>query len=125
MAAKASIRQSGDTAPATTAPASAPAGDIVVKDARGRSIGLRRTLGILPQMRLLKMIGHHNSAYRSLCGLIVMVASIDGEAVVLPNSEREIEMLAERLGNEGVDAINAALSAQVGDDVDEGEAAKN
>lgn len=81
-----------------------------MKDANGRSITVRR-LSVLEEMRLLKVLGEYNSSYYSLCSQVARVASINGEPIAIPNSEREIEMLAQRLGHEGIAALMGALSA--------------
>ncbi len=107
MNAKATMRTAGDVAaPASTA---AGSGDIrTVKDASGRTITVRRH-SVLEEMRLLKVLGEHNSSYYSLCSQIARVSSIANETVMMPNSEREIEMLATRLGHEGIAALMEAV----------------
>src|SRR6266481_3159989 len=101
MNAKATIRTGGDPA-APSASTAANAGDTrTVKDVNGRSVTIRK-LSVLEEMRLLKILGEHNSSYYSLCSQIARVSALNGEQVMIPNSEREIEMVAQRLGHEGI-----------------------
>jgi len=110
MIAKATIRAAGDQAAPTTVTTTTSGDNRTVKDANGRSITVRR-LSVLEEMRLLKILGEHNSSYYSLCSQVARVASINGEPVPMPNSEREIELLAARLGHEGIAALMDAISA--------------
>jgi hypothetical protein len=70
-----------------------------------------RTLSVLEEMRLLKILGEYNSSYFSFCAAVSRVASIDGQMVPLPNNEREIEALASRLGRDGVASLMEEIAA--------------
>jgi ABC-type Fe3+-hydroxamate transport system substrate-binding protein len=107
---KATIRTgTGDPAAPSTSTA-AESDTRTVKDAKGRAITVRR-LSVLEEMRLLKVLGEHNSSYYSLCSQIARVSAIDSEKIFMPNSEREIETLGQRLGHEGIAALMEAISA--------------
>jgi hypothetical protein len=95
----------------------APAGDDVrrVTDKLGRKIGIRQ-LTVLQEMRLLKILGEFNSSYFNLCAQLARVAEINGEVVHVPNSEREIEVIGQRLGREGLAALMESIAQPVEDD---------
>jgi hypothetical protein len=102
-----------ESAPATT---SAP--DIVsVKDSTGRTITLR-TLSVIQEMRLLKVLGEFNGSYYSFCSQVARVSAIDGDQIPVPNSERQIEAVAQQLGKEGVAALMSAVVASAEQDQD-------
>jgi hypothetical protein len=97
-----------------------PAGDDIrrVTDKLGRKIGIRQ-LTVLQEMRLLKILGEFNSSYFNLCAQLARVAEINGEVVHVPNSEREIEVIGQRLGREGLAALMESVAQPVEDDGDE------
>ena len=122
--AKATMR-SGD-APVTETTAETPevASDNVITDMKGRKITLR-TLSVIEEMRLLKMLGEYNSSYYNFCAQVARVAAIDGNVIPVPNSEREVEAVAGRLGKEGVAALMSSLvTAAETDDKGEKDAIK-
>ena len=85
-----------------------------INDSRGRSIQLKNP-GILAQYRLVKMIGAEsakNEVYVNMLVPLLWVTEIDGEAVGTPLSEREIEALIQRLGEEGISAIISHWQAE-------------
>lgn len=77
-----------------------------IKDARGRVIRLTRP-GVLAQFNLVRMLGDvaSNQAYVQMCLPLLFVSGIDGNAVMMPNSERELHALIQRLDDEGVTAV--------------------
>ena len=89
-----------------------------VIDSRGRVLKLRK-LDILSESRLVRMLGQDtvtNSIYMN--GYVipaVMVSEIDGEALFLPMSERQMEALIQRLDNDGLEAVLNYLQATVED----------
>lgn len=94
-----------------------------VKDARGRTITLKKP-GILTQYRLVEMMGESaaNETYMNMVLPVLFVSAIDGEAVMTPNSKREVEALIQRLDEDGIAAVvngvqdhfGAQVSAEVG-----------
>lgn len=99
--AKATLRPADDTSVA----AQAPVDELTrFKDSKGRQLAMRQ-LTVLEEMRLLKILGEHNSAYYNFCAQVAKVAEIDGQKIAVPNSEREIEAVAARLGKDGVAAL--------------------
>ena len=82
-----------------------------VQDKAGRVIELRR-LGVVEQLRLFKVLGPElaeNRAYVGLARVAAAVAAVDGIPVPFPAGEAGIEAVLERLGEDGVDAVGAAL----------------
>ena len=79
--------------------------EIVIVDARGRNIRLRKP-GVLAQFRLVEALGESasNSVYMSMIIPLVYVAEIDGDPV-RTGSKREIEALIQRLDEDGVTAV--------------------
>lgn len=82
-----------------------------VQDKAGRVIALRR-LGVVEQLRLFKVLGPElaeNRAYVGLARVAAAVAALDGIPVPFPAGEAGIEAVLERLGEDGVAAVGAAL----------------
>ena len=83
-----------------------------VQDKKGRSIELRR-LGVIEQLRLFKILGaelSENRAYVGLARVAAAVAAVEGVPVPFPVCEAGIEATLERLGEEGVEAVAAAIA---------------
>jgi hypothetical protein len=92
-------------------------GDIV-SDRTGRRIELRR-VGVVEQLRLFKALGpelSENRAYFGLAKLASSIAMIDDVPVPFPANEAGIEAVLERLGDDGVEAVGAYLTADTGRD---------
>jgi hypothetical protein len=85
----------------------------VVTDRRGRQISLR-DIGVLETLRLYKALGADLSANDSYMGLAMMAAAacvIDGVPLPFPISETAVEAALERLGDDGAEAVGAAMAA--------------
>ncbi len=83
-----------------------------MQDKAGRVIELRR-LGVVEQLRLFKVLGPdlaENRAYVGLARVAAAVATVDGVPVPFPAGEAGIESTLDRLGEEGVEAVAAALT---------------
>lgn len=80
--------------------------EISVTDARGRVITLRKP-GVLAQYRLIEILGDSakNEVYWTMTFPLIFVTKIDGDAVSMPISKREVEALITRLDDEGVSAV--------------------
>jgi len=81
-----------------------------VTDKAGRKIQLRR-IGVLEQLRLYKALGPQlslNDTYMSLAMTAASAEMIDDVPMPFPANEAGLEALLERLGDEGVAAIEAA-----------------
>lgn len=98
------VATAAPVAPAANAPASD--GLVHISDATGRDIGISTELDVLTEMRLIKMLGSNNSNYLYLCSQLARVKTFGGEKIAQPNSEREFEALAVRLGRPGMNAIS-------------------
>lgn len=124
MAVKATIRQGDATVAASSTEVEAIRDANQFKDGKGRIIKLR-TLSVIEEMRLLKVLGEYNSSYYNFCAQVARVSEIDGSAIPVPNSEREIEAVAARLGKEGIAAMMAGIAdANAADDTAEKEQVK-
>ncbi|MDR3520431.1 MAG: hypothetical protein P4L54_02330 [Acidocella sp.] len=81
--------------------------DKVVTDSRGRRIMLRK-VGVLETLRLYKALGPElsvNGAYMAAASIAAAAAMIDDVPMPFPNNEAGVELLLERLGDEGVMAV--------------------
>jgi len=91
----------------------AAAAAIVVRDAQGRELVLRR-MTALDRLRLFKAIGPHlsqNTPYLGMAMLAASVTAMDGVPVPAPATEGQLEALIARLGDCGIAAAAAGLSA--------------
>lgn len=82
-------------------------------DASGRRIRVRG-LTALDTLRLFKAAGPQlalNDAWMNLATLAVSVVSIDEFPMPAPTGEAQIEMIVERLGDVGLNAVAEALEA--------------
>lgn len=79
-------------------------------DASGRRI-LVKGLSPLEVYRLAKIMGEaaDSGFARNYAAIAASVREIDGEPEAFPNSDREIEAMLQRLGEEGLDTVAAAL----------------
>jgi hypothetical protein len=122
----------GPGAPAAAAASTTPTqqfvadanGIVRTKDERGRSIGVKK-LSPLDRMRLFKALGGQlsaNEVYMGYAALAASVTEIDGEPVAPPITERQLEAMVSRLGDEGLNAVGAAVKSYFGV-VDEDEVA--
>jgi|SRR6516165_5217098 hypothetical protein len=84
----------------------------IVRDKTGRAIELRR-LGVVEQLRLFKILGpelSENRAYVGLARVAAAVAAVDGIPVPFPSGEAGVESALERLGDDGVETVAAAIA---------------
>lgn len=109
--------------PETAKPAAKPSEDLVraalkqeeITDERGRKIVMRKP-GVLAQFRLIQAVGPEtaaNDTYMRMINPLLYVGSIDGEEVFPPASLREVELLIQRLDDEGLGAAMAWYMANV------------
>jgi len=101
--------------PAITMPTGNLTDGMTVTDAKGRSITLKRP-ALLAQFRLVEAAGDSatNAAYMNMIRPLLFVTAIDGDFVPAPASKVQIESLIQRVGEEGYEAIAAALFAEMG-----------
>ena len=84
-----------------------------VTDADGRSIRFRK-LGALDKMRAYRLLDNEDmtrGGYMFYVLIAMSVLDIDGVPIMKPANQAQLEALVERLGDAGVDAISAALTA--------------
>ena len=85
---------------------------VTVKDARGRSIEVRK-LNTLDRMQLLELVGATNAAneqYMGFAGLVYSVSSIDGNPTGRLGTKLALETLVKELDDDGFDAVATAIS---------------
>jgi hypothetical protein len=89
--------------------------EVTITDARGRTIKLKKP-GVLAQFRLVEALGEtaKNQVYTAMVLPLIYVSEIDGDAVFQPTSKREIEALIQRLEDDGIEAISAAVMENFG-----------
>lgn len=78
----------------------------IVPDARGRKITLRKP-AVIQQFRLVRLLGDAaaNATYMAMVFPLIFVTAIDGDPVLPPQKESEIEALIQRLDEDGIDAV--------------------
>lgn len=88
---------------------------VVVTLGDGRNVTLKKP-GVLSQFRLIRMLGDaaKNQVYVSMVLPFTYITAIDGKLVNAPNTEREIEALITRLGDEGVDVVMHGVADNFG-----------
>jgi hypothetical protein len=116
-----------DDAPAAASPAALEPGspsaemvrkalqEQVITDERGRQLTVRRP-GVLAQFRLVEAVGPEaasNQTYMQMINPLLYLGKIDGEDVLPPMSKREVEVLIQRLDEEGLAALGVWYMANV------------
>ena len=84
-----------------------------VTDEQGRSITVKK-LSPFDRMQLNKAVGAENSAnqnYMVYAAVAYSVKELDGEQMITPRTEREVEHIVQRLGEEGFEAAATALGS--------------
>lgn len=84
-------------------------------DSLGRKLKLRK-LDFIQEARLVRMVGEASSNSAYMLGFVspaVSVASIDGDSVPVPTTERELEGAIKRVGREGVAAVHAHWADEI------------
>lgn len=79
----------------------------IVEDAKGRKLLLRKP-SVLAQFRIVQAVGPEvaaNSTYMQMVNPLIYLGSVDGEAVPLPMSLREVEALIQRLDDDGLNTV--------------------
>lgn len=99
----------------------------MVTDALGRKLTLRR-IGALEKLRLYKAVGPQlgqNEPYLAMALLAISVAAIDDVPLPAPANEGQIEMIVQKLSDQGLAAVAAALREARRDAETRVESAKN
>lgn len=103
--------------------ASLPSEDLVrqatkeetVTDEKGRRITLRKP-GVLAQFRIVEAVGPElaaNQTYMQMVNPLIYLSEIDGDPVFLPANKREVDVLIQRLDEEGLAAVFAWYMANI------------
>jgi hypothetical protein len=84
---------------------------VTVKDARGRSIEVRK-LKPLDRMRIFELVGATNAMNEQYLGFAVLaysVKGIDGNAVGRPGTKLALETIVQELDDDGFNAVGKAF----------------
>lgn len=87
-----------------------------VQDAKGRRLKLVKPSPLI-QFKLVKMVGGEaaaNQVYMAMVMPLIFVQQIDDALVPTPQTERELEALIERLGEEGIEAATMGVHEHFG-----------
>ena len=88
----------------------APIGKIVVTDALGRAIVIKKPKPLdALDFKIALGTNHTNTLYLVEVSHLPYVCEIDGEPVSVPRTERELRALYQRLGDEGNEAAQKAV----------------
>jgi hypothetical protein len=84
----------------------AGAGEVVVKDARGRMLTLRKP-PLIAEFRMAEAAGasSSNQAYMNMLMPLIYLAAIDGQPVEQPRTKREVEALIALADHDGYAAV--------------------
>jgi hypothetical protein len=94
-----------------------------IVDSLGRTLRIKRH-NTMSRMRLFKALGPElsdNRQYLSMAAIAAMVVAIDGDPIHPAANPMQIEALTQRLGDEGMDAVNAVAAEWLGLDPETGE----
>jgi hypothetical protein len=94
----------------------AAAAEVTVTDEKGRSLTLRKP-GALAQFRMVEAVGAdaaRNEIYMAMVMPLIYVVAIDGSALALPTTKRQVDALIQQLDEEGVAAAMAAVQTHFG-----------
>jgi hypothetical protein len=86
--------------------------DAMVEDASGRKIGIKK-LKPSERMNVMLLVGSEasqNEVYFGHAVLAAAVTSIDGDPVFPPTARSEIDVLVDRLDDEGLEAVGAGYA---------------
>lgn len=104
----AKIKTATGSAPTATdadeAPASAPS-VLVLSD--GRKVGFAKPKGA-KSLLIYELLGPHNAANNMLIAhyrALFHVASLDGKPVIAPTTKSQMDALAQRLGDDGIEEV--------------------
>ncbi len=89
---------------------------VVVTDARGRSIGIKK-LTMSVRRRVLKALSDEMARKQQYLGLVMVAAcvvEIDGDPVALPSTELQFDALIDRLDDDGFNAVGFGIREHFG-----------
>ncbi len=91
----------------------------IIVDSTGRRIMLRR-IGVLETLRLYKAVGPDlsvNPAYMAAASIASAATMIDDVPLPFPVNEAGVELLIDRLGDDGMAAVAEVITAPAQDTV--------
>lgn len=94
--------------------------EVEVKDARGRTITLKRP-GVLAQYRMIEMLGDtsKNEVYVAMCAPLLFIRGIDGVPQANPQTKIQLEALIQQLDDDGVSAVMKGVTENFGETLPE------
>jgi hypothetical protein len=89
---------------------------VIVTDARGRKLGVKRMGNGLVRFRLARILGQDaaNSQIMVQAMLYSSVVSVNGDPVPFPKTELQLEALIDRLDMDGLNAVETAQWEEFG-----------
>lgn len=89
--------------------------EFLVTDINGRKLKIKKP-NALSQLRLVKAVGDSakNEIWLGMVMPILYVKEIDGNEIIPPITEREVEALYERLDDDGIVAVIEGIKAHFG-----------
>lgn len=84
---------------------------VTVQDAKGRTIHMQKP-GVLAQYRLVEAVGNEaakNEMYMAMVMPLIYVFQIDDDPVVQPSTKLQVDALIQRLDEDGIAAVMAAI----------------
>jgi hypothetical protein len=122
---KMTVRDDDQASPSKAAPPES--NSTVIVDSTGRQLKIREP-SIIDESRLVRMMGEAatNAAY--MTGYVmpaVLVVEIDGDPVIFPARQSEVEAAIKRLGREGMSAVLVHITRMAGERADEVQEIKN
>ena len=85
---------------------------VTVQDAKGRTIHMQKP-GVLAQYRLVEAVGNEaakNEMYMAMVMPLIYVFQIDDDPVIQPSTKLQVDALIQRLDEDGIDAVMAAIA---------------
>lgn len=91
-----------------------------VTDNRGRTLTIRKP-SLLSQFKLVELLGAtaENRTYLNMVLPVLYVSKIDGEALRFPASRLELEVLIQRIDEDGLEAVHLALAEQMAEEAED------
>ena len=108
--AKVTMREPGTPKPAGAE--TAVAGEVVVTDAKGRRLTLKKP-ALLAEFRIMEAVGPQvaaNPTYMQMLMPLLYLSEIDGESIELPKTKREAEALIQLAGHDGYTAVMVGVA---------------
>jgi hypothetical protein len=89
---------------------------VIVTDARGRKLGVKRMENGLARFRLVRILGQDAPNWQLLAQAMLYssVVSVNGDPVPFPKTELQLEALIDRLDVDGLNAVDKVQREEFG-----------